>query len=239
MANENLTCPICGQATRVYMGNARKDRLCAKHADELKAGNIALGEDGLFYDAKSKKVLNKGAEKREQPREAAKDTAPSSDLTCLLCGEDSNGKHFCPSCYHKYKDRSIDIRISNCRDTQVIDEYGNKTKKTKDGRSVRSLSEKIIIDYFFDNYIRVVYEKTVPYINEKGENATLHPDFYLPDYDLYIEFNGLTNKSYLKMKNYANRIYEEKGYNVVILESQDIDDIEGTLPQILSKYKKK
>lgn len=41
------------------------------------------------------------------------------------------------------------------------------------------------------------------------------------------------------MKNYANRIYEEKGYNVVILESQDIDDIEGTLPQILSKYKKK
>ena len=36
--SEELKCPICGQPTRVYMGNARKDRLCAKHADELKAG---------------------------------------------------------------------------------------------------------------------------------------------------------------------------------------------------------
>lgn len=30
---EELKCPICGKPTRVYMGNARKDRLCAKHAD--------------------------------------------------------------------------------------------------------------------------------------------------------------------------------------------------------------
>ena len=32
---EVLKCPICDQPTRVYMGNARRDRLCAKHADEL------------------------------------------------------------------------------------------------------------------------------------------------------------------------------------------------------------
>ncbi|MBR2009363.1 MAG: hypothetical protein IJ936_04470, partial [Peptococcaceae bacterium] len=113
MANENLTCPICGQPTRVYMGNARKDRLCGKHADELKAGNIVLGEDGLFYDAKSKKVLNKGAEKKEQPKEAAKDTAPSSDLTCLFCKKPSNGMHFCKECFYKYKDREMDIHIKN------------------------------------------------------------------------------------------------------------------------------
>ena len=37
--------------------------------------------------------------------------------------------------------------------------------KTKDGRFVRSLSEKIILDYFFDHFTRVVYEKTIPYIN--------------------------------------------------------------------------
>ena len=38
--NEKLTCPICGEPTRVYMGNARKDRLCGKHADMLKAGDL-------------------------------------------------------------------------------------------------------------------------------------------------------------------------------------------------------
>lgn len=39
---KGLVCPICGAPTRVYMGNARKDRLCGKHADELKAGKIGL-----------------------------------------------------------------------------------------------------------------------------------------------------------------------------------------------------
>ena len=229
MGNENLICPICGEPTRVYMGKARKDRLCGKHADMLKAGDLILTESGKFVVKGEEKTVSK---KKEVPE-------PISDLTCIVCGEPSNGKHFCTGCYHKYKDRAIDIRIMNCRDTQVIDEYGNQTKKAKDGRRVRSLSEKVIIDYFFDNYIRVVYEKSVPYTNEKGEPATLHPDFYLPDYDLYIEFNGLNNKSYLKKKDYANKIYREKGLKVEILESKDIDDVEESLPRILSRYPKR
>lgn len=224
--NKELTCPICGKPTRIYMGNARKDRLCSTHADMLKAGKLMLDESGNFLEPQA-----------ESPKAAASEA--SSDLTCIICGEPSNGKHFCISCYRKYKDRAVDIRIINCHDTQVIDEYGNQTKKAKDGRRVRSLSEKIIIDYFFDNFIRVVYEKSVPYINEKGEEATLHPDFYLPDYDLYIEFNGLNNKSYLKKKDYANQIYHDKGLKVEILESKDIDDIEESLPRILSRYPKR
>lgn len=163
----------------------------------------------------------------------------TSDLKCIICGADSNGKHFCRSCYSKYKDRSVDIRITNCNSTQILDEFGSKTKKAKDGRYVRSLSEKIIIDYFFDNYIRVVYEKTIPYTNEKGEEKELHPDFYLTDYNLYIEFNGLTNKAYLKMKEYATKIYKEKGLQVEILETNDINDIEKTMEKLLSKYSKK
>lgn len=221
------------------MGNARKDRLCRKHGQALKNGEIYIDSHGRFREKNTGNILNQKLEENNIIVKEPPKAENAAELTCITCGENSNGKHFCLRCYNKYKDRSIDIRISNCRDTQIIDEYGNKTKKTKDGRTVRSLSEKIIIDYFFDNFIRVVYEKTIPYINEKNEDATLHPDFYLPDYDLYIEFNGLTNKSYLKKKNYALKIYEEKGYNVVILESQDIDDIEGTLPRILSKYKKK
>ena len=234
---KDLVCPICGEPTNVYMGKARKDRLCKKHGKMRNDKLIDVNDDGFFFEIATGTILN--PPKPEKKPEAVKETKNSADeLTCIICGEPSNGKHFCIDCYKKYKDRSIDIRITNCRDTQIIDEYGNKTKKAKDGRKVRSLSEKIIIDFFFDNFIRVVYEKTIPYINEKGESAELHPDFYLPDYDLYIEFNGLTNKSYLKMKNYVNKIYQEKGYKVEILESQDLDDIEGTLGKILERYKK-
>ena len=221
MNNEKFICPICGEPTRVYMGNARKDRLCGKHADMLKSGELTVDEKGKFSLTK------------ELPKNEC-----TLDITCIICGEPSNGKHFCFKCYKEFKDHSVDIRITNCRDIEIIDRYGNKKIKTKDGRFVRSLSEKIILDYFFDHYIRVVYEKTIPYINEKGENAELHPDFYLQDYDLYIEFNGLTNKTYLRKKDYVNKIYASKGYNVAILDSNDINDIEGALDKLLEKYKK-
>ena len=40
MSEEKLVCPICGKPTSVYMGNARNDRLCRKHAKDLKEGLI-------------------------------------------------------------------------------------------------------------------------------------------------------------------------------------------------------
>ncbi len=230
MEEKKLVCPICGEPTSVYMGNARKDRLCRKHGQMAKNGEIVQCPDCGKWNEKDVTCDCK------KPK---KETPTENDLTCIICGEPSNGKHFCLKCWNKYKDKSIDLRITNCNSIQVLDEYGNKTKKTKDGRFVRSLSEKIILDYFFDNYIRVVYEKTIPYTNENGEEKELHPDFYLQDYDLYLEFNGLTDKQYLKKKEYVSKIYAEKNYKVEILEANDINDIEGTMGKLLSKYPKK
>ena len=52
MNNKTLICPICDNPTRVYMGNARKDGLCGKHADMLKAGecevNVYSSEDSWY-----------------------------------------------------------------------------------------------------------------------------------------------------------------------------------------------
>ena len=200
-----------------------KLRKCYQKIDELE-------RETFFKNAENQRRLNAELDKNNKLQ------SKISTAKCLICQEPSNGKHFCFSCYSKYKNRSIDVRIKECISAEIIDPYGNKNIKTKDGRFVRSLSEKIIIDYFFDNYIRVVYEKPIPYVNEKGEDATLRPDFYLPDYDLYVEFNGLTNESYLKKKSYASKIYKEKGYNIVILDSNDINDIENKLNNTLKKY---
>ena len=101
MSND-LICPICGEPTRVYMGNARKDRLCAKHADMLKAGELVLGDDGVYtkkHTAEPKAELKFEAD------------AATSDLTCIACGGPSNGKHFCLKCYKKYRERTITIEV--------------------------------------------------------------------------------------------------------------------------------
>ncbi len=83
--NDRLVCPICGEPTRVYMGNARKDRLCGKHADMLRSGELEVDANGLFV------IPDKNGGKT-----AENDTYNSK---CIICGKDSNGKDVCKVCY--------------------------------------------------------------------------------------------------------------------------------------------
>lgn len=223
---EKFTCPICGETTRVYMGNARKDRLCGKHADELKAGKIEQCPDCQAWHETGKDCKCKNTQ-------AEQITIQNNELTCILCGQSSNGKHFCSNCYHKYKDRAIDIRIINCKDVEILDAYGNLTIKCADGRKVRSKSEKIISDFLFTNGIRTIYEKTVYYYPEEGETITLHPDFYLPDYDCYIEHNGLSSHKYKTNKAKTEEMYKSLGYKIIVTTEKDLEDIDAKLKPAL------
>jgi hypothetical protein len=71
-------------------------------------------------------------------------------------------------------------------------QYGVKSVTLR-GETVKSIGEKRIADYFESNNIRYVYEK------EARTNALIfsskisNPDFYLPDYDVYVEYWGLVN----------------------------------------------
>ena len=111
--NQKLTCPICGEPTRVYMGNARKDRLCGKHADMLKAGDLILGENG--------KYTVKG---ESEPEPKAEPVAAASELTCIICGEPSNGKEVCKSCYSEIMASQNDLD-KNKKKWELKDYYYN------------------------------------------------------------------------------------------------------------------
>ena len=111
-----------------------------------------------------------------------------------------------------------------------MDEYGNLTIECDDGRRVRSRAEALISNFFYNNKIRSVYEKTIYYTDpDTNEDKTLHPDFYLPDYDLYIEYNEIKKKSYLKSKEYTKKIYDLLGFKVIIMDDQDLNSISGCL----------
>ena len=224
MKNENLICPICSKPTSVWYGNARKDKLCREHAQQLKEGVIEQCPDcGQWHETgkpcKCKSTVVKHSE-----------NANTSELTCIICGEPSNGKHFCRSCYAKYKDRSVDIRITHCTETEILDEYGNLIYTCDDGRKVRSRAEAIICSWLYNNKIRIKYEEPVYYRDEEsGETKALHPDFYLPDYELYIEYNELSNPKYLKSKEYTQKIYDKLGLKVLIMTDKDLQDVAACL----------
>lgn len=212
---EELKCPICGEPTYLVYGNPRKDKLCKSCGMKANKGEIIQCPDCGKWNEKD--VVCECKKKEENKAE--------DELTCIICGEPSNGKHFCFKCWNKYKDKSIDLRITNCKNTQILDEYGNKKITCHDGRKVRSRAEKIINDFFFDNRIRVVYEKEIPY-TENDETKILHPDFYLPDYEngLFIEYNELSNPKYKRSKEYTRKVYDNLGFNILVLTDEDIDN---------------
>lgn len=211
------TCAVCGKPSGIYP----LCPACFKLRDEGKIQKCEKCEKWHRINEPCDCVVE------EQP------TTKITGLKCLTCDNEATpGFHFCIACYKKYKDREIDMHIKNCSEFAITDEYGNKRILAKDGRRVRSRAEKIISDFFFDNHIRVVYEKDIPY-TENGEDKVLHPDFFLPDYGeiengrqkgMIIEYNELETKDYLRRKEYAMNVYKEKGFEVVILSSKDIDD---------------
>ena len=97
MSQSELKCPICGEPTRVYMGHARKDKLCGKHADMLKNGLIEMNENGFFIEIKSGNVLNahietldKSSVKKEAASDRRHEDLPNDDrsvvVKCIACG---------------------------------------------------------------------------------------------------------------------------------------------------------
>ena len=94
MSVDNLICPICGEPTNVYMGKARKDRLCRKHGMLANKGDIVQcekcgGWNGEGISCKCKTTVSN--EVQNKPLTSAS--------VCIICGKDSNGKDICKSCY--------------------------------------------------------------------------------------------------------------------------------------------
>ena len=85
----------------------------------------------------------------------------------------------------------------------IKDEFFFKTEKdykeyieinppvTIKGEIVKSFGELEIANYLFSNNINYIYEDLYKYHTDTTEYGMYHPDFYLPDYDIYIEYYGI------------------------------------------------
>jgi len=135
----------------------------------------------------------------------------------------------------------------------MINEYGTPCV-TIDGVVVRSRGEKKIGDFLCKNSIKYEYDPlikgglrelkeenpmmyyNVPYDNmpyeyweDKGTAKMLKepiPDFYLPEYDIYIEYWGLKeNKSYQKRMREKKRFYKENNIPIINLYPENLNNI--------------
>ena len=216
----------------------KKIDIITQQREELRRKNSETEKQLISEEMNSQRLLRKKLETEQSlSREQEKSNYLSNKLSsikCVICGELSNGKHYCYNCYTKFKNQSVDIRISKCSDVKIIDYFGNKEYKCQDGRMVRSRAERDIADFLYSSKIRYIYEKPIYYVENKI-NKTLHPDFYLPDYNLFIEYNELNTEEYMQKKSYAMDIYKKKGLNVVVMTNNDIFNTEAFIVPILNK----
>jgi len=71
-------------------------------------------------------------------------------------------------------------------------EYGVKSVTVR-GEEVKSIGERRIADYFEKNNINYAYEREAKGRFLFFDYKISSPDFYLPDYDVYVEYWGLVN----------------------------------------------
>ena len=121
-------------------------------------------------------------------------------------------------------------------------------KRTLQNETVKSLEEVSIANFLFLHGVRYEYEKLYPYKSDDGSHKPYRPDFYLPDYDIYLEHFGINKDGRLPwLSDVEERKYQEgmrwkrgihKQHNTKLLETYSYYSSEGRLLERLeSKLK--
>ena len=215
---ETHTCEICGE----YSG---KYNLCKKcyykvkeYAEEHYEDFIDLEDDDFEDD----------------------DYETFSQGYCIACNKEKEYSDYflCSKCYKKYRSKELILSLIKGQEIKILESRYYSKYKCNDGHFVKSKAEREI-DNFFDKWkIRHYYEPEIP-LDTKPENS-IHPDFYLPDLNVYIEYFGIeNNEQYKESEKYKIKIYKKLKITLICLyEHTDAKDIEDALKRKLKHYKK-
>ncbi|MBR6617567.1 MAG: UvrD-helicase domain-containing protein [Oscillospiraceae bacterium] len=119
---------------------------------------------------------------------------------------------------------------------------------TLNHETVKSYGEMDIANFLTQNGIRYIYEHPYEVDTRTSEYGQYHPDFYLPDYNIYIEYFGIDKNgevpSYFKGTNgmTATQAYQasmawkrqlHKEHNTKMIECFAYEKFDGTLLETL------
>ncbi|HKU48363.1 MAG TPA: hypothetical protein VJP79_00310 [Nitrososphaera sp.] len=110
---------------------------------------------------------------------------------------------------------------------------------TLNGEIVKSGGERIIADYLRAHGIRYEYEK--PAFDATGRRIS-RPDFFLSDYDVYVEYWGMVNSNekherqeYIKSMEWKIRRYHENGKRFISIYPEDLGNLDVSLKEKLHR----
>ena len=130
---------------------------------------------------------------------------------------------FCDKCFDEvYLDRrNFDARVEL-----------NKIIETKPGTLVQSDGERMIVEWLAEHHIVYRYDERIRIV----EGYAIRPDFYLPEFDVYIEYWGMDTTDYKIGMLKKQKLYQQEGKRLVSLYLHEKDRLSQLLAERLARY---
>lgn len=135
------------------------------------------------------------------------------------------------------KDLRMENHLDSARPTKGFAfQPGQPTYTTTRGDIVRSRAEAMIADYLFSRRINYEYEKVAMTKGQRRGRTISRPDFYLPDYNIYMEYWGLVDhpdskvrQSYERNMRWKMAQYHRNGLRFVSLYPSDLQNLDASI----------
>ncbi len=143
----------------------------------------------------------------------------------FLKGMEKFGKPYCRHCLDEriLESWNFELTVDNAKDL-----------RTKDGTAVQSKGERRIADFLTGKRIAYLYDERYRIAGD----IQIRPDFYLPEFDLYIEYWGMDTPEYVENMKKKLFLYQRAGKKLISLSFRDFDKLEAILEEKLSRYVK-
>ncbi len=160
-------------------------------------------------------------------KEAIRIVEKSVVRKCQKCGKEVESEEYSRSIHtfqRVYCDHCFDETYLARRnyDTQV---ELNKTIRAADGTFVQSHGERLIAEWLAAHAIKYRYDERIRII----EGYAVRPDFYLPEFDVYIEYWGMDTIDYKIGMLKKQKIYQQEGKRLISLYPEDKNDLDVAL----------
>jgi hypothetical protein len=154
---------------------------------------------------------------------------------CQRCGVELESDEFARS--QKAFQRSF---CNYCFDEVFLERRNFETKvelqkkiRAKDGTWVQSDGERVIAEILSAENIRFRYDERFRIL----DGYAIRPDFYLPEFDIYIEYWGMTTADYKIGMLKKQQLYQQQGKRLISLYPDDKPRIKSILMNKLKQYR--
>lgn len=171
----------------------------------------------------------------ETIEEALSIAAEQAEYCCQRCGVKLEPDEYVRS--HKAFQRPF---CNYCFDEVFLERRNFETKvelqkniRAKDGTWVQSDGERLICEVSAAEQIRYRYDERFRIL----DGYAIRPDFYLPEFDIYIEYWGMNTADYKIGMLKKQQLYQQQGKRLVSLYPADKNWLRNKLLAKLAQYK--